>query len=310
MREIKNGMSRFRELDGESKVMQKLRERINKVSQFDERVMILGPSGVGKETVAQQLHRCGPRKNGPFIPVCCSSVAPDLLVSEFFGYVKGAFTGANADKKGYLESADKGTLFLDEIGEMTLPCQKALLRALEEQSFSRVGSSEQIPVNFRLITATNQDLVAMVKKGTFREDLFHRLNVIRLDIPALKEHIEDVDGIARRWWKKKTNKEILPSTLETLKGYPFPGNIRELQNVLSRIYVFGEDETKTVIKEQEDLHLAIGASSCEGPEELPEELDAAIRHHVRRILEECGGNKSLAAERLKCSRNTVVKYAR
>lgn len=310
MRELKNGLSRFRELDGESKVMVGLRDRINKVSGFDERVLITGPSGTGKETVAQQLHRCGRRKDGPFVPVCCSSVAPDLLASEFFGHVKGAFTGAVVDKKGCFEEADGGTLFLDEVGLMTMPCQRALLRAIEEQCIVRVGGNKQIPVDIRLIAATNQDLVAMVRKGTFREDLFHRLNVIRLNLPALKEHREDIDGIASRWWRRKTGKDISKETISALKEYEFPGNIRELQDILSRIYVFGECEAHNIIDEQKDLRLVAGAGLDDATEELPDGLDDAIHFHVKRILDECGGNKSEAAKRLKCSRNTVVKYAR
>jgi len=308
---LKNGISRFRELDGESPVMQKLRGQIARVAQFDARVMILGESGVGKETAAQSLHRLSQRNRGPFVPFCCSSVASDLLSSKFFGHVKGAFSGAYADAKGLFEVADGGTLFLDEIACMGLECQNMLMRTLEEESFSRLGSNDQVHVNVRLVTATNRDLAGLVRDGRFREDLFHRLNVIRLTIPPLREHKSDIAGIARRWWKKHMNTELGDLAIAELEKYEYVGgNIRELQNILTRAMVYGEETISDAIEEQKALRLTVETDANEPGCGYPDDLEEAMGYHVRRIVAECNGNKSAAAKRLNCARNTVNKYLR
>lgn len=305
---MKSGISRFRELDGESAVIRALRNEIARVAQFDARVMILGESGVGKETAAQSIHRLSPRSKGPFVPFCCSSVAPDLLASKFFGHRKGAYTGACENASGLFEDADGGTLFLDEIGCMGLDCQNMLMRAIEEECFSKLGTNEQLRVNVRLVTATNSDLAALVRAGKFRLDLYHRLNVIRVKIPPLRDHKSDIAGIAQRWWKQHMNRELSDAAIEELERWSYPGNVRELQNILTRAMVYGEDMIPVAIEEQKELHMAIEQGAQDAGVEYPDNLDIAMRCHVQRILAECAGNKTAAAKRLGCSRNTVVKY--
>lgn len=308
MEVMKSGISRPRDLDGTSQLMQDLRAQIARVAKFDARVMILGESGVGKETAAQTLHRLSPRNKGPFVPFCCSSVAPDLLASKFFGHRKGAFTGAYENATGLFEDADGGTLFLDEVACMGMECQNMLMRALEEESFSKLGTNEQLRVDVRLVTATNRDLAGLVRAGKFREDLFHRLNVIKVTIPPLREHKADIAGIAKKWWKKYVNNELSEKAIEELERYDWPGNVRELQNILTRAMVYGEDKIPEAIEEQKELRLVVEQNAGAGAE-YPDDLEEAMGFHVRRILAECNGNKSEAAKRLGCARNTVIKYS-
>ena len=295
-----------RELVGKSKVMEELRERINIIApHVHARVMIYGESGTGKETVAQQIHNKSPLRAEPFIAFNCASVNPSLLEARFFGHEKGAFTGANQKKIGLFELANGGTLFLDEVGELPLEAQGILLRVLESGRFTRLGGSEEIETHVRLITATNRDLAAMVRDGKFREDLFYRLNVIQLRVPPLREHKEDLEQIADGYWLKQHRRRLEPEQIEALKTYDYPGNVRELRNLLERASVLAESDFSKLVAEHRQMVESLQQKHAEN---IPDELEAALRLHVRRVYEKYNRNLSKAAEALKASRNTVRKY--
>jgi DNA-binding NtrC family response regulator len=224
---------------GRSGEMEKLYRILSKVAQSSHPVLILGESGTGKELVARTLHAYGPNSQKPFLPVDCGSLVPTLIESELFGYVKGAFTGANRSKDGLLVSAEGGTVFLDEIGELSLDLQAKLLRALQEREVRPVGATHRVPVKARIVAATNRDLATMVESGQFRKDLFYRLNVVNLKLPALRDRKEDIpllaahflDRISREHAKKFT---LSDEALRTMMRYDWPGNIRELEHAVER----------------------------------------------------------------------------
>lgn len=227
-------------LEGNSKSFLQLLEKIKVVSQTDSTVLILGENGTGKEVVARNLHQLSNRCNSPLVKVNCASFTTSLLESELFGHEKGAFTGANERRKGRFELADQGTLFLDEIGELSLEAQTKLLRVLQEREFERVGGSKTIKVDIRVIAATNRDLISMVEQGTFRMDLYYRLNVFPIEVPALRERIEDIPMLCSSILAKLNQKlkkqieGINKCSIDKLSRYNWPGNIRELQNILER----------------------------------------------------------------------------
>ena len=295
-----------RELVGSSESMRDLLDRINRVAPHDHaRVMIFGESGTGKETVALQIHNKSPRRNEPFLAFNCACVASHLLESRFFGHEKGAFTGATERKRGLFELANGGTLFLDEIGELPLEAQGILLRVLEGGRIIRLGGSEEIEVNVRLITATNRDLAAMVCNGKFREDLFHRLNVVSIRVPPLREHKSDIASIADSYWLKQHRCRLSPEQIEALQQYDFPGNVRELFNLLERAGVLDETDFEKLIAEhrlQTNCLLPAGASNT------PDELEAIVRRHVRHVYEKYDCNLTRAAKALKIARNTAKHY--
>ncbi len=224
---------------GRSAEMEKLYRILSKVAQSTHPVLILGESGTGKELVARTIHAYGPNAQKPFLPVDCGSLVPTLIESELFGYVKGAFTGANRSKDGLLVSAESGTVFLDEIGELSLELQAKLLRALQEKEVRPVGATHRVPIKARIVAATNRDLAAMVERGTFRKDLFYRLNVVNLRLPALRDRREDIpllaahflDRISREHGQKFT---LGDEVLRTMMRYDWPGNVRELENAVER----------------------------------------------------------------------------
>lgn len=298
-----------RELVGKSPQMRTLQERINRVAQFpDARVLILGESGTGKETVAQQIHNKSLRKREPFYAFNCASVNPDLLESRFFGHEKGAYTGADKQELGLFELANGGTLFLDEIGELPLEAQGLLLRVLEGGRFMRLGGKDEIAVDVRLITATNRNLPVRVREGRFREDLFQRLNVVQLRIPALREHKDDIRDIADGWWINRHHKHLSDENLAALMEYDYPGNVRELLNLLDRATVLGEDDFASMLNEHREMNAGLTDGACSESGLVPDELEAAIRIHVRRVYDKYGQNLSKAAEALKVARNTAKKY--
>jgi two-component system response regulator HydG len=222
---------------GRSPEMEKLYRILSKVAQSAHPVLILGESGTGKELVARTIHECGPNSDKPFLPVDCGSLVPTLIESELFGYVKGAFTGANRSKDGLLVSAGNGTVFLDEIGELTLDLQAKLLRSLQEREVRPVGATHRIPIKARILTATNRDLGAMVEKGTFRRDLFFRLNVVKLLLPPLRDRREDIPLLVAHFLDRvnKTHPgkfSIDDNALRTMMRYSWPGNVRELENAV------------------------------------------------------------------------------
>ena len=224
---------------GRSPEMEKIYRILSKVAQSTHPVLILGESGTGKELVARTIHAYGPNSQKPFLPVDCGSLVPTLIESELFGYVKGAFTGAMRSKDGLLVSAEGGTVFLDEIGELTLDLQAKLLRALQEKEVRPVGATHRIPIKARIVAATNRDLATMVEKGTFRKDLFYRLNVVNLRLPSLRDRREDIpllaahflDRISREHNRKFT---LSDEALRTMMRHDWPGNVRELENSIER----------------------------------------------------------------------------
>ena len=298
-----------RELVGKSAKMRTLVGRINRIASFpDARVLILGESGTGKETVALQIHNKSERKNEPFFAFNCASVNPNLLESRFFGYEKGAFTGADKREMGLFELANGGTLFLDEIGELPLEAQGLLLRILEGGRFMRMAGREEISVDVRLITATNRNLPKRVHEGKFREDLYQRLNVIQLRIPSLREHKEDIRDIADGWWLQHNKAHLAEEQIAALMEYDYPGNVRELLNLLERATVLGEDDFVALVNEHKEMNAGLTDNAASELAATPDEMDAVMRLHVRRIFDKYGQNLSKTAEALKVARNTVRRY--
>ncbi len=235
-------------LVGESPAVKQLKNMIARVAPQPVTVLITGESGTGKEVVAREIHAQSQHSGEPFIAVNIGGIHAELMESELFGHEKGAFTGADSRKLGLFELAGSGTLFLDEIGEMPLPLQVKLLRVLQERKIRRLGGSRDIPVDARIISATNRDIDALVREGKFRDDLFYRLNVVRIDVPPLRARSGDIPLLAGYLLERiaaqmgKPRKELAPSALEALSAYPFPGNIRELENVLERAMIYAEGE--------------------------------------------------------------------
>ncbi len=231
---------------GESGAMKAILAEVRKVTDTRSSVLLLGETGTGKELFARVVHHNSSRKDMPFVPINCSAIPENLLETELFGHVRGAFTGAIASKKGLLEEADGGTVFLDEIGDMSLPLQAKLLRVIEDQVIRPVGSTKGTKVDVRFVTATNQDLRAAVRSGTFREDLYYRINVISLQIPPLRERKDDVRSLVLYFLDRyagemgKPVKEVTPEALELMANYEWPGNVRELQNVVERAILIAD----------------------------------------------------------------------
>jgi transcriptional regulator with PAS, ATPase and Fis domain len=228
--------------------MDKIINQAKKIADFSSTVLLYGESGVGKEVVAQAIHHLGKRSANPFLKLNCGAIPENLLESELFGYAKGAFTGADKNgKEGYFKQADQGILFLDEIGEMPMHLQVKLLRVLQEQEVIPIGSTTPIKVNVQIIAATNKKLEKMVEDGTFREDLFYRLNVIPLHIPPLRERTEDISLLAFHFLQKLNEKyersyHLTPDAINVLEFYSWPGNVRELQNIIERLVVSADDQ--------------------------------------------------------------------
>lgn len=237
---------------GKSKAMMGVLRMVDKAAPSRSTVLIQGESGTGKELVARAIHFASPRKDGPFVSVNCMALNPGVLESELFGHEKGSFTGAVASRRGRFELAAGGTLFLDEIGELSADMQVKLLRVLQERKFERVGGTQEVEVDIRVVTATNVDLAAAVERGDFREDLYYRLNVVLVDMPPLRERREDIPALAAHFmdkYAKENNSPISsfgPEALEFLIGYEWPGNVRQLQNVVERCVVLASGDTITV----------------------------------------------------------------
>ncbi|MBD1582753.1 sigma-54 interaction domain-containing protein [Pseudoalteromonas sp. S16_S37] len=275
-------------LVGSSHIFKTMLSQIELVSQTSSTVLILGENGTGKELVARNLHRLSDRNKQPFVKVNCAAFTPSLLESELFGHEKGAFTGANERRKGRFELANKGTLFLDEIGELPLEAQSKLLRVLQEHEFERVGGSQTLSVDIRIIAATNRDLWRMVEQGSFRMDLYYRLNVFPITAPALRERKEDIPVLSANIIKqlnKRLGKQlegVSNAAIEQLKRYDWPGNIRELQNVLEREAILS---TTRVLQLTQPLSEADKLAKPSFEDDLT--LDAAQRKHILSVLEAC-----------------------
>src|SRR5690554_2267223 len=245
---LKKKVSKNYEMIGESSAIEKIKEMIEKVAPTEARVLITGPNGTGKELVAHWLHQKSDRSSGPMIEVNCAAIPSELIESELFGHVKGAFTSANKDRAGKFEAANGGTIFLDEVGDMSLSAQAKVLRALQENKVQRVGSDKDIKVDVRIITATNKDLKIEIEEGRFREDLYHRLAVILIKVPALKDRQGDipllVEFFAERIASEQgmPHKHFTPGAIKRLQEYDWTGNIRELRNVVERLIILGGKE--------------------------------------------------------------------
>ena len=244
---LKKKVSKNFQMIGESKAILKIKEMIDKVAPTEARVLITGGNGTGKELVAHAIHQQSNRSKGPMIEVNCAAIPNELIESELFGHVKGSFTGANKDRAGKFETANGGTIFLDEVGDMSLSAQAKVLRALQENTISRVGSDKNIKVDVRVITATNKDLQKEIKEGNFREDLYHRLAVILIKVPSLNERKDDIPLLIDHFSKDiasqhgNAKKEFHFEAIELLKEYDWTGNIRELRNVVERLIILGEE---------------------------------------------------------------------
>lgn len=290
------------EMIGESAAMQEVYRFIAKVAPTESNVLVLGESGTGKELVARAIHRHSTRAERPFIAINCAAITETLLESEIFGHEKGAFTGAVAQKKGYLEVADGGTVFLDEIGELALTLQAKLLRVLQEREFVRVGGTKPIKVDIRILAATNRSLGLMVKEGKFREDLFYRLNVLACRIPALRSRREDIPLLARHFAQKYSAKcareirGIADDAIACLKRYDWPGNVRELENAVEHAVVLGS--TREIVRDDLPESLLETAAAVADGGGYHEEVTRRKKELILDALERSGGNFTDAAKLL------------
>lgn len=305
--------ARSGEIIGSSPAMVRLMETVAQVAVSEATVMITGESGTGKELVAAAIHTNSPRRDGPLIKVNCAAITETLLESELFGHEKGAFTGADRRKEGRFVQADGGSLFLDEVGEMPIAMQVKLLRVLQERELTRVGGDQVIAVDVRLIVATNQDLAQMVKAGSFREDLYYRLNVVELQTPPLRRRREDIPLLAAHFLTRfagknhKTVDRFSPRAMDLLIRHAWPGNVRELMNTIERAVVLSRSDC---LDETDFSHLAQGATTgdptpttCAFPTDLP--LEQIEREAIANTLASAAGNKSEAARRLGITRKTL-----
>jgi two-component system response regulator AtoC len=293
---------------GESNEMQQIFELLDKLSKTDSTVLILGENGTGKELIASTIHYQSKRRNGPMIKVNCAAFPENLVESELFGYEKGAFTGATQKKPGRFERADKGTIFLDEIGELPLPVQMKLLRVLQDGTFEKLGGTETLRVDVRVITATNRDLEKDVKNGRFREDLFYRLNVIPIHMPALRARREDISllidyfiGIFNCRFGKRI--KMSPDAINALMSYNFPGNVRELKNILELCFTLTVNDT--IKKNDLPAHILKNSNNPSPINTLSEITAEAEKAQIVRILKSTKGNKTKASEILGVSRKTL-----
>lgn len=304
----------FKQLIGNSPAMTKMISLLERVAPSQANVLIGGESGTGKELVAKALHLNSGRKNHAFVPINCGAIPENLLESELFGHEKGAFTGADRRKEGLFETANGGTLFLDEIGELPMSMQVKLLRVLQEREFRRVGGTKNLPLDVRLVAATNQDLSEMVQAGTFREDLFYRLNVVSIQLPALRERREDIPLLLNTFYRRSSGLDELPiakDALELLHKYPWPGNVRELENFVERCVVFGWDEQLSIDCLPDQIRNS-GQQLCSVIDELPDEgfelekwLEQVERSILLKALEKSGGVRTKAAEILGISFRSI-----
>jgi len=291
---------------GESPAIREVLRAIEKTAASSATILISGESGVGKELVARAIHYGGARTSGPFVPVNCGAIPEQLVESELFGHVKGAFTGATAARDGFFRTADSGAIFLDEVSELSPATQVKLLRVLQEGEVAMVGTSQQYRVDVRVLAATNRDLQALVKKGAFREDLFFRLNVINIEIPPLRHRGDDVLLLTNHLISKFAEVAGSPiprftgAALDALKSYSWPGNVRELENVLNHLVVMAESETIDVSDFPATMRFSIKVgASC------TRTLAKVETEYIRNVLESVDGNKSKAAKILGIDRKTL-----
>jgi len=306
------------EIVGESPAIQALRVQIQSAAPSHGRVLIRGESGTGKELIARAIHRQSLRAEKPFVEVNCAAIPDELIESELFGHEKGAFTGATTKRRGKFETADTGTIFLDEVGDMSLKTQAKVLRVLQEQTFERVGGTETLTVDVRVLAASNKSLEEEILKGAFREDLFYRLNVIPFEVPPLRERKEDIPLLAAHFLRLfsreygKQERALCPEAMDLLMQYPWPGNVRELRNVMERMVIMVPQDTI----QPPDLALSLrtrAGAAPEAPAETPLEWDGTLREardhfereYILRRLGEAHWNITRAAERLGLERSNL-----
>jgi len=313
---------RYRLVTGTSAVMREALRLARAAANSPATVLLLGESGTGKEVVARSIHEWSSRAEQPFVAVNCTALTPELLESELFGHEKGAFTGAVAQKKGKFELADGGTIFLDEIGDLAPNLQVKLLRVLQEKEFQRVGGVKDLRVDVRILAATNRDLQLAIRKGTFREDLYYRLNVVAVTLPALRERCEDIAALVHHFLNhychemNRTPMTIASDALESLHAYTWPGNVRELQNTIERAVVLSQGTTITVA----DLPAVVrGQSRARSNSEasLREDIDESLslslaideftRLRIRKALDVSGGNQTEAARQLQLPQSNLSR---
>jgi DNA-binding NtrC family response regulator len=297
---------------GTGAAMQRLFTQMQRIGPYFRTALITGETGTGKELVARALHTLSPGAEGPFVVCNSSAIVETLFEAELFGHVKGAFTGATTDRMGLFESAHRGTLFLDEIGEMPPATQSKLLRVLQNHEVRRVGSSKARRVEARIVTATNRDLKAMCSTGQFRSDLYYRIAVVELKLPPLRARTEDIALLAAHFTREfaalygKPIEGITPAALAVLAAHAWPGNIRELENVLGGAamhstgeWIQAEDLPRLMAEPGPALEIV--------PDNLPVRLDDMVKRHVHRVMHGCGGNKLRAADLLGISRSTLYR---
>ena len=299
---------------GRSPKMLEVYKSIGRVAASNLNVLITGASGTGKELVARAIHQHSKRAQQPFTPVNCGSFTETILESELFGHEKGAFTGAGGTHKGLVEATDGGTLFLDEITETTLSFQVKLLRVIQEQQVRRVGSSKYIPVNVRILAASNRDMSQLLKEGQFREDLYYRLSVVTIHLPALNERREDIPLLVNQFLQRfnaqnQLNVDIEPAAVKHLQAMPWPGNVRELENTINRLAIFAPTGKITLADIEAEVQRAPEDSAAAAAATPPDRLLELEREHIVRILKQTGGNRSEAARRLGIERQTLYKKA-
>ena len=303
LREALGQRYQFQNIVGRSGAMQEIFGTVERIAGTRATVLLCGESGVGKDMIARAIHQHSPRKDRPFVKINCTAIPENLMESELFGYEKGAFTGANVSKPGKFEQANTGTVFLDEIGDVPASVQVKLLRVLQDREFERLGSNKTMQTDVRVIAATNVDLRAALEQGTFREDLYYRLNVVPINIPPLRERKEDIPFLAEHF-AHKFGGEISEGAIERLTSYHWPGNVRELENVLERSILLAPSPRL----EANDVRIEMGQRArpaAEGDHFLPEgmTLDQFEQSILREAIKRANGNKSQAARLLVLPRN-------
>lgn len=309
----------FDKIIGQSQSLQKVFQVVRQVAPTDVTVLIAGESGTGKELIAQAIHQNSKRRNGPFVALTCAALPESLLESELFGYTKGAFTGATADKAGHIESAEGGTLFLDELGEMSLQAQVRLLRVLEQREVVRVGTSTPIPVDIRIVAATNKNLEEEVVQGRFRQDLYFRLRVVAVELPPLQQRLEDVPLLVESFVNELAEQHGVPlkgvstEVVGALQAHDWPGNVRELRNVIEYMVVTTSNATLELEDLPEPLRIEAGVPSSP----LSSTLEMAgrtvrevEREHIRQTLALMEGNRAKAADMMGIGERTLYRKIR
>ena len=303
---------------GSSARAQVVYDLVRRVANLNTYVLVTGESGTGKELIARAIHNLSDRAKRPFVAVSCGAIPETLIESELFGHEKGAFTGTNGTREGYLEQAGDGTLFLDEIGELSLHTQVKLLRVLQEKEFNRLGSSRALPLRARVVFATHRNLTQMVEEGSFRRDLYYRVNIMRINSPALRDHTEDIPILARHFLKKysemygKYIESIEPNAMELLLAHQWPGNVRELENVIQGAIILAENgsigpEALPEAMQQPDL---LGVGDALPGESFEEQLRDYRIKLANKAIQDCNGNKTLAARSLHISRAYLHRLIR